>query len=122
MNAGFRDERRALTAAERALLEWLLEHGTAQAREFLPQLERVRVVSVCTCGCPTIDFAMDGGESAPTGPHANLADVVGTSPEGVEVGVILHARGGELSELEVYSFGGVDGAFGLPGIETLKPF
>jgi hypothetical protein len=122
MHAGFREERRALTAAERGLLEWLLEHGTAEARGFLPQLARARVVSGCTCGCPTIHFAMNEGESAATGPHTFLADFVGRSPEGVEVGVILRARGGEISELEVYSFGGVDGAFGLPGIETLKPF
>jgi hypothetical protein len=49
-----------------------------------------------------------------------LADFEGRTPEGMEVGVILHAREGEISELEVYAISEVKGPFGLPIVESLK--
>ena len=49
-----------------------------------------------------------------------LADFVGKTPDGIEVGVILHAREGEISELEVYAIPDVSGPFSLPSIESLK--
>jgi hypothetical protein len=48
-----------------------------------------------------------------------LADAYGHSPEGVPVNVILHAREGELSELEVISMDDTD-VFGMPRPETLE--
>ena len=57
-----------------------------------------------------------------TAPSVLVADFVGETPAGRQVGVILHAREGRLSELEVYDFSEHDGAFPLPSIESLKPF
>lgn len=50
-----------------------------------------------------------------------LADFEGTTSEGIEVGIILHAREGQLSELEIFAMPDVDTAFGLPKIESLRP-
>jgi hypothetical protein len=37
-------DERPLTAEERRLARWMLEHGGPRGREFLPQLDRARVV------------------------------------------------------------------------------
>lgn len=117
-----RPEDRPLTGDERTLLEWLIAHGgSPEAQQYAPQVSQVRVVARCTCGCPTIDLAIGERQHHRTvGASLVLADFEGVTPEGIEVGVILHARGGQLSELEVYALPEVDGSFGLPTIESLK--
>ncbi|PMW26745.1 hypothetical protein, partial [Pseudomonas sp. FW305-3-2-15-A-R2A1] len=80
----------------------------------------LNVVGTCTCGCPSIDLARRNHEQRKTGPSKLLADFVGKTPEGIAVGVILHAREGEISELEVYAIGDMNESFGLPTIESLK--
>jgi hypothetical protein len=104
---------RQLTAAERQLIAWLLDHGSMEAEAYRGQLSRVHVVSRCGCGCPSVDLALTGGFKR-SGPSTILADVTGHSPEGVLVGVMLHGREGELSELEVYSKEGQVSTFRLP--------
>ena len=118
---GTRPEDRPLTDAERTLLEWLIAHGGPEARQYAPQVSQVRVVARCTCGCPTIDLAIGERRHRTVGASLVLADFEGVTPEGIEVGVILHAREGQLSELEVYALPEVDGSFGFPRIESLKP-
>ena len=117
-----RTEHRSLSAQERTLIEWLLVNGgVPDARSYLNQVPRARVVSRCTCGCPTIDVALDGHLSGRKGGSDIVADVEGISPEGGLVGVILHSRDGELSELEVYSIDGLSDRFSLPTPDLLKP-
>ena len=111
-------EDRALTDEERRLLAWLIQSGTGNSAELMAQLAEARVVSRCGCGCPTIDLAI-GTRSEPTrGGSSIVADVSGKSPEGYDVGVILHVREGLLSELEVYPSGDV-GPFSLPVPDSL---
>ena len=114
-------ENREVAPVERALLEWLISNGEAEARTFLYQLDTVRVVARCGCGCPTVNLATEGDKTPLMGPSQILADFLGSTKEGVQVGVILHARQGKLSELEVYSLAGTEGPFSLPDVETLKP-
>jgi hypothetical protein len=110
-------EKRALTVEERQLVEWLIEHGDPEAKLYSPQLPGLRVVSHCSCGCPTVDFAVEGSEVSTVGPSHLLADFLGKTPDGIDVGIILHARAGKISELEVYPFGQTPTS--LPTIETL---
>ena len=100
---------------------WLIEHGTPEAREFAPQIERARVVGRCRCGCPTIDLGIDGAKTRTVGASQILSDFRGWTPEGYSVGVILHAREGKLSELEVFLVADLKGEFSLPSIESLTP-
>jgi hypothetical protein len=116
---GHRAANRPLTAEEVHLLRWLIAHGTAEASRYADQVDRVRVVSECTCGCPTIDLALDDQSTSTQGGSLIISDVVGESPEGIGVNVILHVRGEALSELEVYSPDGRS-PFGLPKPEALK--
>jgi len=120
MSSFIRPERRPLTQEERKLLEWLLANGSPDAKPYLSQIASVNVVGRCTCGCPTIDLALGDREQRKTAPSIILADSVGKTPEGIEVGVIVHAREGEISELEVYAMPDWKGPFNLPSVESLK--
>jgi len=115
-------ENRPLSEDECSLLIWLVENGNPEARAYMPQLETVRVVGRCRCGCPSIDLAVGDAKEATTGASHILADYIGTTPEGWQVGVQLHARDGKLSELEVYNLSEHEGAYPLPTIASLKPF
>jgi hypothetical protein len=117
MTGSIRDDR-PLTGQERTLLAWLIQNGNGNSEELMAQLAEARVVSRCGCGCPTIDLAI-GTKSEPTrGGSSIVADVSGKSPEGYDVGVILHVREGLLSELEVYPSVDV-GPFSLPVPDSL---
>jgi hypothetical protein len=97
-----------------------MANGNSDAQQYVSQIADVSVVGTCTCGCPTIDLAIGEREQRKTAPSHILADFVGKTPDGIEVGVILHAREGEISELEVYAIPDVNGPFSLPSIESLK--
>jgi hypothetical protein len=112
-------DERPLTTEERTLLEWLVAHGFPNAGKYAAQLPRVTVASRCACGCPTIDLVVDGSQTS--GASELIADFEGRSPEGVSVGVILHCREGQLSELEVYPIDEIEGPFALPNPSTLVP-
>ena len=119
MNHYFATEDRPLTAEERALLEWLIANGTPEARDYAHQIPGLRVVGRCTCGCPTIDLALTS-DSHKKAASKIVADFEGATPEGLHVGVILHVREGEISELEVYPIDEATGPFGLPSPEALR--
>lgn len=111
-------ENRDLTTEERQLIEWLLEHGIPDAKLYAPQLSGLHVVARCSCGCPTIDLAVEGANARTVGPSHLLADFYGTTHDGLEVGVILHGREGKISELEIYPLG--ETPTSLPNIESLR--
>jgi len=118
---------RPLSQEEHDLLCWILEHGSAEAKTFLPQVEGIRAVRACTCGCPTIRLVT--AENAPAGNATGgniVCDLLGRTPQGELVGILLFRAGGKISDLEIYS---MDGAilggsqeFGLPTIESLTEF
>jgi len=114
-------EYRDLTPDERVLLQWLLANGFEDTSLFAAQLSQAKVISRCACGCPTIDLVIGDRMSRTEGVSTIIAQAGGNSPEGVKVDVILHAREGELSELEVYSLDGTS-EFTLPKIESMKPY
>ena len=110
---------RALTQEERDLVRWLIEHSFVKdAARFLPQVEKLSVVSKCNCGCPTIDFALDGKPAAKKGQGFIgdwLAEVTGM-PVYVQLWI---SKDGQISSLEVGSLPGTDQPFGLPAIEGI---
>ena len=111
-------EDRPLHAHERALAEWMLAHGGADASDFLPQLTVARVVSRCGCGCPSIDFAVEG-RPLPSGPLRILGDyVIGEPPA---AGIMIFEQSGVLGGIEVYTLAG-DMPDTLPTPADLRPF
>src|SRR5262249_36952776 len=116
---------RSLSHNERILLESLLERPSSDVSKsdvskYKSQVEKLRVAAKCGCGCPTVDFAL--GLDRKFGASDIVAEAGGKSPEGVSVAVILHAREGELSELEVYATQGLDISFNLPLPESLEHY
>jgi hypothetical protein len=99
----------------------MVKHGTPEASAYANQVDRLRVVSECTCGCPTVDLGLDGRLAAPSGGSLIIADALGTSAEGTELNVILHVKEDAIACLEVYSLDG-SGPFGLPVLESLRSF
>jgi hypothetical protein len=111
-------EQRALTAEERGLIQWLLEHGEADARSFLPQLAEATVIGRCPCGCVSIDLAVGGRIPLDGGGMDILSDYVWREGE-LPFGVFVFAYGGILAGLDVYSF--TDPVTRLPDPEKLTP-
>ena len=103
------------------MLVWLLEHGVPEAKNLLPLPDDVTARSSCECGCPSVEFNLPQESSPSKTPRSIVADFTGISGD-LSVGVILFAQSGVLAELEVYAFDSTDHSFGLPPIETLRPF
>jgi hypothetical protein len=67
---------RALTPIEEQLIRWMLDHGKAAARAFLPQLEKAHVTPFrCPCGCASINLSIEGLPEPSGGLHI-LADFI----------------------------------------------
>lgn len=117
---GLESVRRPLTEHERELVTWLIEHGTYQDRPKLEsQISRLSVRERCTCGCPTVYFALDGVPIPRKGERL-VSDHL-ASVNGMEVGIMLFESDGLLSSLEVYSCPGTDEQFGLPLVASIRP-
>ena len=113
---------RPLTQEEEKFLGWILEHGSEDAKSYLPQIEGMRAENSCTCGCPSISLiVLDSAPPAIITKDRIVADLSGQTPEGISVGVLLFQDDGKLSELEIYPYDDA-GEFSLPKIESLTPF
>ena len=113
---------RALNVEEQALVNWLIANGIPDAKAYASQVPLLRVVGSCNCGCPTINFAVGTRHPEVSGPPRIIADFLGMTPAGLQVGVILFATGEQISELEVYPLSDAEGKFSLPTIASLHPF
>src|SRR5258708_5475063 len=111
---------RTASADEMSVLKWLLEHGNPEAQTFAPQIERIRITRWCNCGCPSLALHVEDGAPRGTSPHSIVADVIGWTPDGKRVGLILFQKNGMLSVLDVHPAGLIDGDFGLPAVECLQ--
>jgi hypothetical protein len=83
----------------------VLEHADCSGRdELLAQMDGVEVVGRCTCGCATVTFHVPSERQSDeiATPIPNEAEVLDADGEAVG-GVLVFAREGQLSELEVYS-------------------
>jgi len=95
-------------------LEFLLAHRRSWTTDYSEQLDGIRVIGGCGCGCPSLDF-----ERRDAGKTFVISDVVGISPEGVLCGVLLWATEKDLHSIEIYSFGGGT-HFSLPNPADLR--
>ena len=111
-------EERPLTAQERALARWMLEHGTPEAPTYLPQLERARVVARCPCGCASVDFAVDGFPM-PSGGLRVLGDFL-YGAVGDLRGAFIFEQSGVLAGIEVWGLD-VPNPTTLPSPDELRP-
>jgi hypothetical protein len=100
---------RNLSEPERNLLDFLLTREFAGRDQLLLQAANVQTTGrSCPCGCPTFSLIVD--RAHPIAPVAEfmVSDAHGADPGGHLVGVLLFAKDGYLSEVEVYSVAGDD--------------
>jgi len=112
---------RDLTTKERLLVEWLLDHGTADANRYRSQLDGARVATRCYCGCASVDFAIDGVVPKSGEPISVLSDHEWIDSDGRFFGVFIFARCELLAGLEVWSRDGLATADYLPELVDLRP-
>jgi hypothetical protein len=116
---------RPLTPEEHDVLVWILEHGSEEAKSFLPQVEGIRAVRACPCGCPTIRLEVVEGVPLGSSQASNvICDLWGRTAKGELVGVLVFQNAGKLSEMEAYSVDGeIQGEsqeFSFPKVESMR--
>jgi hypothetical protein len=118
---GMLSEPRLLSHAERELTAWLLRHGSDDAGEFLPQLDRAKVIAHCRCGCASIDFSIDGRQPKTFGMRV-LSDYQWKDQRGHLFGVMVFEQDDLLAGLDVWSIDGGATPYELPPIQSLVPY
>jgi hypothetical protein len=111
---------RDVTPEEHALLKFLIEREEPSR---IGEVDEAKVVARCGCGkCPTILLRRAGATDPLTrGAARELASYRGSNPDGIEVGVILIERNGELAELEAWAPAGGD-VTSWPPLANLERF
>jgi hypothetical protein len=120
--AADRCEGRPLSPDERALVRWLLQHGEPDAAAYLPQVDRARVISGCSCGCASVSFSIDGAVPNYEAGMRALSSYAYDSDNGAACGIFVSANGGLLSGLEVCSADGPAEIAKLPAIDRLMTY
>lgn len=114
-------EDRDLTNGEQSLIEWLLNHGTSDAIRYYSHLHKARVAARCSCGCASIDLAIDGVVPQRGEPTSILSDYEWTDTDGRMFGTFVFSRCELLAGLEIWSQDGLATADYLPDISQLRP-
>jgi hypothetical protein len=114
---------RPLTIQERTLLQALTDQDFPGSDELRQQIAFAEARKGCECGCGTIELAVDRADVAPAPithqPVPGEAEVLGVSGESIG-GLILWARDGYLSSLEVYTW--VDPFGPLPDPDLIRTY
>jgi len=107
---------RAISAEERAVLEAALLSAPADGADVpsLAQIDTLQVVGKCQCGCASVDLQhLQPGEIAEV-----VADAIGETPAGEEVGILVFALGDKIVGLEIYGYSGTPAS--LPVASTVR--
>lgn len=91
---------RALTIEERRLAICMLDKSSKEVSSFLRDLDAARVVSECSCGCGSIDFAINGVELEGIGLGVLGDFMFGKVDSKDECNVFIFERGGRLAGIE----------------------
>jgi hypothetical protein len=111
-------EPRSLHAEEVAILKAALERAPlgepcAASRT---SIENLKVVGTCQCGCDSLYFSGIGDSSD----QFRIADGLGYTEDGEEIGIIVWASGDQIVHLDLYNYGEMPAR--LPKAESVCPF
>ena len=110
-------QRRTISSLEAAVLRAAIDRAPHPPvpEGILASLDNLRVVSRCDCGCDSVDFAAP----SPSEPATHVADGIGKTPPGGQVGVLVWARGPNISG---YDLGAGDEDLRLPMPDSICPW
>lgn len=111
---------RPLIFEERSVVQWLLEHGDGVNADFLEQLGRARVASLCGCGCASINFAVSGKRPDQL-TMRTLSDYQWRDEHGHLFGAYVFEQDGLLAGLDLWSIDGQSIPTAVPSIANLVP-
>jgi hypothetical protein len=107
---------RALTRQERSVLERALASASVGGSDIpaAEQIDLLQVVGKCSCGCASVEFLhLEPGEIAKV-----VADGIGETAMGEQVGVIVFALEGRISSIEIVGYSA--GPAELPVASTVR--
>ena len=81
-------------------------------------LEELRIVSICGCGCASVDFV----EHDPKNRAGPLAQAIGKTITGGTVGIIVWGTTDQVTGLEIYDLGAGQHDLTLPVPTSIEPF
>ena len=111
---------RAISPAEITVVQVMLKRA-AVAPEYSrlgSDLNRLRVVERCSCGCDSVDFKRDDPQTRPK----PIADDTGETIAGGQVGVIIWGTSEAVTGIEVYDLGAGDNDIRLPAPDSIRPW
>jgi len=90
---------RPLSAEEKALADFLLSAEFPGRDELRVQLDSVKVVGICECGCGTVELAVEGDV-----PRSVCREPIPIEAHDDALDVLLFVRDGVLSSLEIVDY------------------
>ena len=98
---------RSLSAGERDALVTILSYANFVGRAaLLEQVDAVRIVGGCDCGCATVDLEIPDAPPSDAIAYPIPSEATVFDPDGQAIGgILVFARDGRLAQLEVYSYG-----------------
>jgi hypothetical protein len=110
---------REITTDEIDVIRAVFDRAAAPEFRFLTSgLEQHRVLSICGCGCASVNFVEDGDDNRAT----PLAHAIGKTTTGGTVGVIVWGTAERVTGLEIYDLGAGPHDLTLPIPASIEPF
>ena len=111
---------RPILPAEVTVIQVMLDRAAVSPdySRFNTNLNTLRVVRLCECGCESVDFTTWDTES----PRTQIADGTGETPSGNPVGVIIWGSADSVTGIEVYANGGNEDDLRLPTTVSIRPW
>jgi hypothetical protein len=112
-------ERRSISSREIEVIRAALEQAAVAPVDPAAKdgVARLQVAGRCECGCASIDFEAPESERSTL-----LADGIGQTARGGQVGVIVWGRSDAITGLEIYDLGAGDHDLALPVPASIEPW
>ena len=90
---------RTINDREKVVISGMLSKATTEEvpSGILTSLDQLKVIAMCECGCDSVEL-----QCRSILEERIIADGIGLMDSGAEVGIIIWAKGDEISYLEVY--------------------
>jgi hypothetical protein len=110
---------RPLTRRERDVLRHLLL-GRTDSAPYLTQVDSLRALGRCPCGCASIIVGQNDAPSIEEAPLEVVAEGTGSTDNDEPFDLLVFARGRRLHELELVWYGDGEAPRELPSPERIK--